>query len=467
MYNSKSKTAEEFISDSEILETLKYAQEAGKDEETVQSILNKAALFGGLTHREAAVLLAADEKFEEQICSVASSIKNKIYGNRIVMFAPLYLSDYCVNECGYCGYRCSNKTSRRKLTQEEIKKEVEALQRMGHKRLALETGEDPVNCPIDYVLESIKTIYSVKTEHGEIRRVNVNIAATTVENYAKLKDAGIGTYILFQESYHKPTYKKFHKAGPKHRYSYHTEAMDRAMEGGVDDVGVGVLFGLYDYKYETVAMLMHAEHLSDTFGVGPHTMSVPRICPAPGVNTDEFPHLVNDNEFKRIIAVLRCAVPYTGLILSTREQGDFRDDLLKVGISQISAGSATGVGGYSLNVNQAPQFEIHDHRSLNDMVAMLSDSGYIPSFCTACYREGRTGERFMRLAKTGQISNVCLPNALLTLKEYLLDYADEKTKVAGLKLIENQLNYIDNNTMRAKAELWLEMMDNGERDFRV
>lgn len=469
MYNSKSKNAVEFIDDAEILDTIEYAEKHKNDGELIAQILEKASQYHGLTHREAAVLLECDdEKLLEKIYALAREIKEKIYGRRIVMFAPLYLSNYCINGCRYCPYHGANKhICRKKLTQEEIRAEVTALQDMGHKRLALETGEDPVNNPIEYVLESIKTIYSVKHKNGAIRRVNVNIAATTVENYRRLKEAGIGTYILFQETYHKPTYEYLHPTGPKHNYAYHTEAMDRAMDGGIDDVGIGVLFGLYQYRYDFIGLLMHAKHLEDAKGVGPHTISVPRIRPADDVDVKDFPNAITDDLFRKIVAILRITVPYTGIIISTRESKQSRADVLEVGVSQISGASRTSVGGYIKDEEEdTSQFEVNDTRSLDEVVRWLCELGYIPSFCTACYREGRTGDRFMRLAKTGQISNVCQPNALMTFKEYLEDYASEQTKKVGEELIARELKTIPNETVKQKALEYIEELIEGKRDFR-
>ena len=469
MYNSKSPIAEEFICDSEVLKTIEYARANKNNYELLEQILNKAADYKGLTYQEAAVLLECDdEEYLNKMFALAEQIKEKIYGKRIVMFAPLYLSNYCINGCVYCPYHKKNcNIARKKLSQEEIVKEVVALQDMGHKRLALETGEDPVNNPIEYVLESIKTIYGVKHKNGSIRRVNVNIAATTVENYKKLKDAGIGTYILFQETYHKPTYESLHPTGPKHNYAYHTEAMDRAMQGGIDDVGIGVLFGLYEYEYDFVAILMHAKHLEDTFGVGPHTISVPRIRPADDVDVKEFPNAISDDKFKKIVAILRIAVPYTGIIISTRESQKSREEVLKVGVSQISGASSTSVGGYAeKETENTAQFEVNDERSLDEIVNWLLSLGYIPSFCTACYRAGRTGDRFMRLAKTGQISNVCQPNALMTLKEYLEDYASPETKANGERVISEEVNNIPNAEVKRLVLEHLADLTKGQRDFR-
>ena len=470
-YNPKSKCADEFIHHEEILETLDYAEKNRHNRELIDEILNKARERKGLSHRDAAVLLDCDlEDKNREIFALAEQIKKDFYGNRIVMFAPLYLSNYCVNGCVYCPYHAKNRhIPRKKLTQEEIRQEVIALQDMGHKRLALETGEDPVNNPIEYVLESIKTIYSIRHKNGAIRRVNVNIAATTVENYRKLKEAGIGTYILFQETYHKESYLKLHPTGPKHDYNYHTEAMDRAMEGGIDDVGCGVLFGLELYRYEFAGLLMHAEHLEAVYGVGPHTISVPRIRRADDIDPDVFDNGIDDDTFAKIVACIRIAVPYTGMIVSTRESQKCRERVLHLGISQISGGSRTSVGGY---VEEEPedekseQFEVSDRRSLDEVVNWLMGMGYIPSFCTACYREGRTGDSFMSLCKSGQIQNCCLPNALMTLKEYLMDYASEDTKKKGLELIQKEIRNIPKEQVRQIVCHHLEEIEKGNRDFR-
>ncbi|WP_069650837.1 [FeFe] hydrogenase H-cluster radical SAM maturase HydG [Caloranaerobacter ferrireducens] len=466
--------AEDFIVHSEILESMEYGKKKAQDKEYVRSILEKAKACKGLTHREAAVLLnIEDEDILEEMFKTARHIKETIYGKRIVLFAPLYVSNYCVNNCEYCGYKHSNKSfKRKKLTMKELEEEVKVLESLGHKRLALEAGEDPVNCTLDYIIDCIKTIYSIKFDNGSIRRINVNIAATTVENYKRLKEAEIGTYILFQETYHKPTYEKVHPKGPKHDYNWHTTAMDRAFQAGIDDVGLGVLYGLYDYKYETIALLMHAEHLDSVYGVGPHTISVPRLRPAEGVDINNYPYLVSDDDFKKIVAIIRLAVPYTGMILSTREAPEYRDEVISLGISQISAGSCTGVGGYveeymhKHHDDEKPQFEVEDHRSPIEILKSLCKSGYIPSYCTACYREGRTGERFMALAKAGQIHNVCLPNALLTFKEFLLDYADEELKELGKKTIEESLKQIPKESARKATIKYLERIENGERDLR-
>lgn len=472
MYDSRSRKAEEFICHEEILETLDYAEKNKDDLELINGILDKAEDCKGLGYRDAMVVLACeDPEVQQRIFALAREIKERFYSNRIVMFAPLYLSNYCINGCTYCPYHGKNKNIRRKkLSQDEIREEVIALQDMGHKRLAIEAGEHPTLNPIEYILESIKTIYSIHHKNGDIRRVNVNIAATTVENYKKLKDAGIGTYILFQETYHKEDYEKLHPSGPKSDYAYHTEAMDRAMEAGIDDVGCGVLFGLENYKYDFVGLLMHAQHLEDTFGCGPHTISVPRIRPADDIDVEEFDNAVPDDVFKRIVAVLRIAVPYTGMIMSTRESKKTREECLALGISQISGGSRTSVGGYveeEKEEDNSAQFDVSDKRTLGEVVSWLIDLGYVPSFCTACYREGRTGDRFMSLVKSGQIANICQPNALMTLKEYLEDYADGETKKKGEKLIEERVAMIPNEKVKDIVMEHLNELDRGARDFRL
>ena len=471
MYNPKSLKAEEFIDDAEIQETLAYAWENRHNAALIDEILERARARKGLTHRDAMVLLDCDiEEKNQEIYKLAEQIKKDFYGNRIVMFAPLYLSNYCINGCVYCPYHLKNKhIARKKLTQDEIRAEVIALQDMGHKRLALETGEDPVMNPIEYVLESINTIYSIKHKNGAIRRVNVNIAATTVENYRKLKDAGIGTYILFQETYHKKSYETLHPTGPKHDYAYHTEAMDRAMQGGIDDVGLGVLFGLELYRYEFAGLLMHAEHLEAVHGVGPHTISVPRIRHADDIDASAFDNGIDDDVFAKIVACIRIAVPYTGMIVSTRESKKCRERVLHLGISQISGGSRTSVGGYAVpepEDDKSEQFDVIDTRTLDEVVRWLMEMGYIPSFCTACYREGRTGDRFMSLCKSGQIQNCCHPNALMTLKEYLEDYASPETKAIGEKMIAQELENIPNEKTRSIAKGYIEKVAHGERDFR-
>ena len=469
-YNPKSEKAEEFINHQEILDTLEYAEKNKDNLNLIDEILSKAEKRKGLTHREASVLLACENKEKiGQMYDLARQIKKDFYGNRIVMFAPLYLSNYCVNGCVYCPYHMKNKhIARKKLTQEEVKNEVIALQDMGHKRLAIEAGEDPVNNPIEYILECIKTIYSVKHKNGNIRRVNVNIAATTVENYRKLKDAGIGTYILFQETYHKESYEKLHPTGPKHNYNYHTEAMDRAMQGGIDDVGLGVLFGLELYKYEFAGLLMHAEHLEAVYGVGPHTISVPRIKRADDIDPSTFDNGIDDDTFAKLCALIRIAVPYTGMIISTRESQQVREKVIGLGVSQISGASRTSVGGYTQEErpHDTEQFDVSDNRTLDEVVRWLMEGGYIPSFCTACYREGRTGDRFMSLCKAGQIQNCCHPNALMTLKEYLIDYAGEETRKIGEKLIEDELKNIPKEKVRDICEENLEKIEQGKRDFR-
>lgn len=471
MYDVNSKHADDFINHEEILETLAYADENKNNMKLIDAIIEKAKKRKGLTHREASVLLAcSDEEKNKEIYKLAEQIKKDFYGNRIVMFAPLYLSNYCVNGCTYCPYHAKNKhIMRKQLSQEEIRREVIALQDMGHKRLALEAGEDPVRNTMDYYLESIKTIYSIKHKNGAIRRVNINIAATTVDNYRLLKEAGIGTYILFQETYHKESYLELHPTGPKHDYNYHTEAMDRAMEGGIDDVGMGVLFGLNTYRYDFVGLLMHAEHLEARFGVGPHTISVPRICSADDIDAGDFPNAISDDIFSKIVAVIRIAVPYTGMIISTRESQESREKVLELGISQISGGSRTSVGGYAeteLPEDNSAQFDVSDTRTLDEVVNWLLESGYIPSFCTACYREGRTGDRFMTLVKSGQIANCCGPNALMTLKEYLEDYASEDTRIKGMKLIAKETDRIPNPKIREIAIRNLKEIAEGKRDFR-
>ncbi len=482
IYDPKSLKAEEFINDGEIRETLAYAEENKRNVALIDEILEKARprktetgyVCAGLSHREASVLLACDiPKKIQEIYKIAEEIKLAFYGNRIVIFAPLYLSNYCVNGCVYCPYHLKNKTiPRKKLTQEEVRAEVIALQDMGHKRLAIEAGEDPKNNPIEYILECIKTIYSVHHKNGDIRRVNVNIAATTVENYRKLKEAGIGTYILFQETYHKESYLQLHPTGPKHDYDYHTEAMDRAMEGGIDDVGLGVLFGLELYKYEFAGLIMHAEHLEAVHGVGPHTISVPRLKRASDIDPDQFDNGIDDETFAHITACIRLAVPYTGMIISTRETEEVRSKLLHLGISQVSGGSRTSVGGYAGYSNDerphdTEQFDVSDQRSLDEVVRWLMENGHIPSFCTACYREGRTGDRFMSLCKSGQILNCCHPNALMTLSEYLEDYASPETKAIGYEMIARELGRIPKEKVRSIAEQNIQDIRNSNRrDFR-
>lgn len=470
-YNPKSAKAEEFISHQEIIETLEYADKNKNNLELIQKIIDKAKQEKGLTHREASVLLACDDKeIEAEIFKLAAQIKNNYYGNRIVLFAPLYLSNYCVNSCVYCPYHIKNKhIFRKKMTQEEIKQEVIALQDMGHKRLAIELGEDPINNPLEYVLESIDTIYGIKHKNGAIRRVNVNIAATTVEDYAKLHKAGIGTYILFQETYNKESYEQLHPQGPKHNYNWHTEAMDRAMQGGIDDVGLGVLFGLSTYRYEFSGLLMHAEHLEAVFGVGPHTISVPRLRPADDIDPSQFSNCIPDDIFAKIVALIRIAVPYTGMIVSTRESKKTRERVLQLGISQISGGSKTSVGGYAspeAEDKNSEQFDVIDNRPLDEVINWLMRLGYVPSFCTACYRAGRTGDRFMELCKAKQIHNCCHPNALMTLQEYLTDYASKDTKAIGEKLIEQELATIPNNLANIVRQRLEDIRTGRGNDFR-
>ncbi len=471
MYNPKSTKAEEFISHQEVLNTIEYAEKNKNNKSLINEIIEKAKKKKGLSHQEASVLLACDdENLNKTIFELAKEIKEEYYGNRIVLFAPLYLSNYCINGCTYCPYHAKNKhIPRKKMTQEEIKNEVIALQDMGHKRLAIESGEDPVNNPIEYILESINTIYSIKHKNGAIRRVNVNIAATTVENYKKLHEAGIGTYILFQETYNKESYEKLHPTGPKHNYAYHTEAMDRAMQAGIDDVGIGVLFGLESYKYEFAAILMHAEHLEAVYGVGPHTISVPRIRKADDIDPNAFSNALDDEIFKKIVAIIRIAVPYTGMIISTRESKECRKDLLELGISQISGGSKTSVGGYykpEKEDEDSSQFEVNDNRTLDEVVNWLMELDYLPSFCTACYGNHRTGERFMELCKDQQIHNFCHPNAIMTLKEYLVDYASYETQKTGDNLLLKEINKIQDETKKQIVLSNLEKIKNGERDFK-
>lgn len=479
VYNGQWEPAD-FINEEQINQMLEEGKKATREE--VRAIIEKAREAKGLTPQEVAVLLQnEDQELLNLMYQVASEIKLKIYGKRLVLFAPLYISDHCVNNCVYCGYRRDNGFKRRKLTQEEVAEEVKILESLGHKRLAVEAGEHPGECPIEYVLETLKTIYSIKFDNGSIRRCNINIAATTIENYKKLKEAGIGTYILFQETYHRETYKKMHPSGPKADYDWHTTAHDRAMLAGIDDVGFGALFGLYDYKFEVMGLMMHALHLEERFGVGPHTISVPRLRPARGVNYDNFPYLVNDEQFMKLIAIIRLAVPYTGMIISTRERPEYRDMLLNYGISQISAGSCTGVGGYKRELERmqcqaqggncgcseedSPQFYVDDHRSPDEVLRSICQSGWLPSYCTACYRKGRTGDRFMALAKSGEIQNVCQPNAILTFKEYLLDYATPETRAVGEETIRQQLEEISNPQIRKITEERLKQIEAGERDL--
>ncbi len=469
MYNPASNRAEEFISHSEIEATIEYAKANRQNRALIESVIQKAERAEGLSHREALLLVECTEAdLVERVYALAEQLKRRFYGDRVVMFAPLYLSNYCVNGCLYCPYHLKNRRiSRKRLTQDEIRREVIALQDMGHKRLALEAGEHPLYSPIEYILESIETIYSIKHRNGAIRRVNVNIAATTVENYRRLKEAGIGTYILFQETYNRENYERLHPTGPKSDYAYHTEAMDRAMEGGIDDVGIGALFGLNTYRYDFVGLIMHSEHLVARFGVGAHTISLPRICAADDVDTTDYPDALSDDLFCRLVAVARVALPYSGMIISTRESRAVRERLLRLGVSQLSGGSRTSVGGYAeAEAEDSSQFEVSDHRSLDEVVRWLVELGYVPSFCTACYREGRTGDRFMSLVRSGQIANCCAPNALMTLKEYLCDYASEGCRAAGEQLITEQLRLIPNDKVRTKAKENLSEIESGNRDFR-
>lgn len=461
----------DFIKDDEINSLIAKGKELVSDKELVREIIEKSKSAEGLTPEETAVLLNLEDKeLIEEMFKAARQVKEKLYGKRLVVFAPLYVSNYCVNNCTYCGYKhCNDELKRKKLNKEQLIEEVKVLESLGHKRIALEAGEDPVNAPLDYILDCIKSIYSIKFDNGSIRRINVNIAATTVENYKRLKDAEIGTYILFQETYHKPTYEKLHVSGPKHNYNYHTTAMHRAREAGIDDIGMGVLYGLYDYKYETLAMLMHAMDLEETTGVGPHTLSVPRIRPAENVSLGNYPYLVDDEDFKKIVAILRLAVPYAGLILSTREEPGLRDEIIALGVSQVSTGSCTGVGGYSesyVDPEEKPQFEVGDHRSPVEMIESLMEAGYIPSYCTACYREGRTGERFMDIVKSGELYKICEANALITLKEFIDDYGTDRTREIGDKLIKKSIDEIDNESFRKSVEEKINKISNGTRDLR-
>ena len=462
--------AADFIKEEKIVALLAAAKNVSRDE--TANIVDKARQAKGLTLAETAALLqVTDPELLAGIFAAAKEVKERIYGRRVVLFAPLYVSDYCINNCRYCGYQKNNKFKRRKLTRDELIDEVKLLESMGHKRLALETGEHPAECPIEYVLDCIDTIYGIKFENGSIRRINVNIAATIIDDYRRLKAAEIGTYILFQETYHRETYIKMHPEGPKADYDWHTTAHDRAMLGGIDDVGLGVLFGLYDYNFEVLALLQHAGHLEERFGVGPHTISVPRLRPAQGVDLSTYPYLVSDEDFAKIVAILRLAVPYTGLILSTRETPGFRDRLMDYGISQVSAASSTGVGGYmekqksSTAEEPSMQFAVEDTRSMDEVMTSICASGYLPSFCTACYRQGRTGDRFMPLAKTGQIQNVCQPNAILTFKEYLIDYASPEMRQLGEKVISEHLQQIADPKILALTKERLQEIELGERDL--
>jgi len=475
MFNSKSDNPAEFLCHGEIVATMEMAKEQANDEKIVEKILAKAKSMAGLDYKETAILLYAcenekNESMRENIFKIAREIKETIYGRRIVMFAPLYVSNNCINGCSYCGYHAGSNIGRKQLTMDEITTEVKAIEEMGHKRIVIEAGEDPKTCPLDYILDCIKTAYAAKKDNGEIRRININIAATTVDEYKQLKAAGIGTYILFQETYHKPTYEKLHKFGPKANYDYHITAHDRAMEGGIDDLGIGVLYGLYEYKYEVIGTILQAAHLEAKYGVGPHTISVPRLRAAEGTDLADYPYMVTDEQFKNIIAVIRLAVPYTGMIISTREEQHFRDEIISLGISQASGGSCTGVGGYATehrcSCENTKQFDVSDERSEAEVAKALLENGYIPSFCTACYREGRTGDRFMRLAKTHQIGNVCQPNALMTLLEFSLDYGDDDFKKLADQVIKKETSQIKNEKIRARTYEYIGRIRAGERDFR-
>ncbi|MDR2965045.1 MAG: [FeFe] hydrogenase H-cluster radical SAM maturase HydG [Treponema sp.] len=454
-----------YIDNSYIENLLKQAK---MYDNAVSGILDKAERLEGLSHEEVAQLLVCeDEKYILRIFEIAHKIKKHIYGNRIVLFAPLYVSDYCVNQCAYCNYNHNHRFERRRLTMEQVREEVAILEKMGHKRLALEAGEDDDNCPIEYVLECLDTIYKMKTENGEIRRVNVNIAATTVENYKKLKEAGIGTYILFQETYHRAAYEKAHIAGPKKDYDYHITAFDRAMEAGIDDVGGGVLFGLYDPYFDTLALMLHNEYLEKKYNVGFHTVSIPRICKADGAVDSGYKYALDDKTFLKIAAILRIAIPFTGIIISTRESPEMRKKLIHAGISQISGGSSTGVRGYSKSDKITKQFEINDDRKTSEIIKWLMDENMVPSFCTACYRNGRTGDYFMSIAKSGEIKNVCLPNALMTLCEYACDYGDNDLTKKADAIIEKELSSIENEKVRALIAENIKKIKNGERDLFI
>ncbi len=456
---------ENFVDNQKIWNLLEKGKDASIEE--IERIVKKAEACEGLSLEETATLLhIEDEEILEKIYAAAGKIKEKIYGNRIVMFAPLYVSNYCINSCTYCGYKCSNRFERRKLTDDEIREEVKKIEDMGHKRIVLEAGEDDKNCSIDYITNAMKVVYNTINDNGSIRRINVNIAATSVENYKKLKDADVGTYSLFQETYNKEAYENFHPAGPKSDFTYHLTAMDRAMQGGIDDVGIGVLFGLYDYKFEVMGLMVHKEHLEEKFGVGPHTISVPRLKKADGVDEKQFPYLVDDKSFKKIVGIIRLSVPYTGIILSTREEAKFRENVIEVGVSQVSAGSKVDVGGYNeADVITGEQFNTADHRPSSEVIRSLCEQGYLPSFCTACYRSGRTGDRFMQVAKTGQIHNLCLPNALMTFKEYLEDYADESMKELGAEVIKKHIEDIENEKVKELTKERVRSIEEGKRDL--
>jgi 2-iminoacetate synthase len=434
----------------------------------IREILTKGEEMKGLSLADCAKLLSIQDVELLQLLFIsAKKVKQAIYGPRLVLFAPLYVSNFCVNNCQYCAFHVSNPAPRKKLSLAEVKEQVEILAAMGHKRLLLEFGEHEIKNPIDYVVEAIKTIYAVKKGQGEIRRVNVNIAATTVENYRRLKAVGIGTYQLFQETYHRPTYEKLHR-GPKADYARQITAMFRAFKAGIDDLGIGVLFGLYDYRFEVLALIQYAQLMEQVLGVGPHTISVPRLQPARTVQLD-LKYQVSDQDFLKLIAILRLAVPYTGMIISTRERPAIRRQAFAIGISQASAASKTEPGGYSAGEQSsaAEQFNLNDHRSLDEVVQDICRLGYLPSFCTGCYRLGRTGEVFMKLAKTGKINEMCQPNALLTFKEYLLDYASAETRQVGEQGIADHLKAIKNQEIKQALIKNLERLENEERDLYV
>ncbi len=452
---------------------LSLLSSAGKPSDSeVQKVLDRAMQLKGLSPKEAAVLLnIADTESLDRLYSVANAIKNLIYGSRLVLFAPLYISNYCSNSCLYCGYRRENTSIERKcLTIDQIRSEVEIILSWGHKRILMLMGEHPGRCSFDYFLESIRAAYSVKDSRGNsIRRINVEVPPLNDEELSRLSRAGIGTYTVFQETYHRQTYEKMHPAGEKRDYDRRLETMSRALENGINDVGIGALFGLYDWRFEVLALLEHAGYLDRIHGVGPHTISVPRIEPASGAPLSEnIPYPVSDEDFKKIVAVLRCSVPYTGIILSTREPAVLRQEVFELGVSQISAGSRTAPGGYG---NSRPdeagagQFSLNDTRSVGEVIKSVIKQGYVPSFCTGCYRLGRVGEDFMDLAKPGQIKLHCLPNALSTLKEYLVDYADGETKRLGEKLINESLDKIPSPGRRKKTEEYLKEIENGKRDL--
>ncbi len=465
-YNDENYMQANFI-DHGFIESVLAKTESVTDAQ-IDAVIEKAAAKNGLSYEDIAVLLKAhDPRHIEKIYRIASQIKRDIYGNRVVIFAPLYVSNYCVNDCTYCGYKRDNKFPRRRLSEAEIREEVRILERMGHKRIALEAGEDPVNCDIDYIIEALETIYDEASEGSNIRRANVNIASTTIENYRKLKAANIGTYILFQETYHKPTYEKVHPKSIKGNYAYHLTAFDRAMQAGVDDVGGGVLFGLADYRFEVLALMMHNAHLEREYGVGFHTISVPRLKKAEGMDLAAYPHIIDDETFKKIVAILRLAVPFTGIILSTRESQATRKELIHHGVSQMSAGSCTGVGGYkeSEKIKEVKQFEIADERSPLQVIKDLVEDGFIPSYCTSCYRMGRTGDRFMKLAKSGQIQHVCQPNALMTLKEFALDFGDDALREKVDAFIAVEVEKIQRADIKQIVVDGLKALDGGERDI--